>query len=191
MIEVTDGYTEHAEDWILADALRADGIPDVVERECEENADSNSAKLADLLAADAIAMYSFGAATGWDLTAGWTRVPAGKTFSLIVICAGVLDWAKGQFTGWTAPACAKRAYCFQPTHAMPASQPLRNVPWFDIDDPDLKEKLQYTPHANINCDALFGDPAWFDLPAKVAIHTTIMNHPRVIELAVWMFNTFV
>jgi hypothetical protein len=184
-VTIIDGFTEHSGDWALGNLMRSAGFA-VMERECEQNwGHANEAALADIRAARGLAVYSFGAATAWDETRGWREIPGGQQFNVGVIVAGVLDWMKGQFSGWTAPKCFKRMYCFQPTKAFPSSQPLINAPWFNIEDPELKAKLIANPIANINCDSLFRD-----VSNPIMMHTVIQNCPEVLALILWLFETF-
>ncbi len=171
-----DGYTEMVGDWTLAMRLRQDGH-EISERECLENfGHNNEVRLADIEVAEFAAIYSFSAASFWKLTDNYHP---GVNLKALFIVLGVPDIHFGQGAGvWHPKKWIDRQYCFQIDEAFPRSFPLQgSIPWFNINDPHLIEKLLKEKAANINCRPLFGSWANF-----VAMHTTTQNRTEVQEV---------
>lgn len=176
-----DGFTQQDGDWKLATDLNAGGYP-TDEKQCEQNAGKeDEATLADILAADNLYVYSFGYSTLEDETSGYRKVPPGKEFQDVYIVAGVADWAMGQFSLSKPPTCAKRVFCFVAKQAIPTSQFMDGIPTYDINDPELIEKLVANEEGNIDCTALFSAEFW-NIPARIQVHKDIGNHPRVLDM---------
>ncbi len=127
---------------------------------------------ADVAWAGACIVYSYGMATLWDRQRILIEMGTPATFTVLAAIAPVNDiWLAQSTSVWHPPAHITHAACWQPTQAVPESQPFRDTELWVL----FGDEIPDAPRININCDAVV------DGFGPVSQHTHIKDDPELIE----------